>query len=68
MATRRLPCMTNIKNYCRSTDKDTDFVYLCYLIGIISSYSTNAAEKFSIYAYKYLDWIAIVSYLNSRLD
>ena len=49
-------------------DKDTDFVYLCYLIGIISSYSTNAAEKFSIYAYKYLDWIAIVSYLNSRLD
>lgn len=49
-------------------DKDTDFVYLCYLIGIISSYSTNAAEKFSIYAYKYLDWIAIISYLNSRLD
>lgn len=49
-------------------EEDTDFVYLCYLVGIISSYSKNASSKFSIYAYKYLDWIAIISYLNSRLD
>lgn len=49
-------------------EEDMDFIYLCYLVGIISSYSKNASSKFSIYAYKYLDWITIISYLNSRLD